>query len=154
MFKNLFKKWQLRRHLKRLESMLGDTPPGETDADYWFTKELELAAMQGDPVAQGRLATAYHEGLGVERNPSRAFNFWLAAAKQGHAGAQVMISASYDTGTEVTKDLVEALFWASLSKAAKNPLGEAMYVSLFKKCTFEQRQAAARLMIERTNFRP
>ncbi len=154
MFKNLFKRWKLRRHLKRLESMLGDTPPGETDADYWFTKELELAAMQGDPVAQSKLATAYHEGLGVEQNPTRAFNFWLAAAEQGHAGAQAMICAAYHTGTVATKDPVEALFWAVLNKEAKNPLGEALFVSLFKKSTIEQRQAVDRLMIERTSFRP
>lgn len=154
MFKNLFKRLKLRRHLKRLESMLGDIPPGETDADYWFTKELELAAMQGDPVAQSKLAIAYHEGLGVEQNPTRAFNFSLAAAKQGHAGAQAMVSASYDSGKVVPQDLVEALFWASLSKAAGNCLGDAMYYSIFKKVTFEQGKAAARLMIERTNFRP
>lgn len=110
--------------------------------------------MRGDPNAQGRLATAYHEGLGVERNPSRAFNFWLLAAKQGHAGAQAMISASYDTGSSIPKDPVEALFWASLSKAAKNPAGEALYDSLMRTLTFEQRQAAARLLVERTDFRP
>ncbi len=131
-----------------------EVPTGQTDEDYWFTKELELAAMQGDPVAQSRLATAYHEGLGVERNPSRAFNFWLAAAKQGHAGAQAMICAAYHTGTVATKDPVEALFWAVLSKEAKNPLGEALFVSLLKKSTIEQRQAVDRLIIERTDYHP
>ncbi|WP_234820868.1 SEL1-like repeat protein [Sinorhizobium medicae] len=50
----------------------------------------EWAARRGDAGSQGRLATIYHEGLGVERNPQRAFAFWLLAAKQGHSGARAM----------------------------------------------------------------
>lgn len=65
-----------------------------------------------------------------------------------------MIGVSYDTGTNVAKDQIEALFWALLSKAAKNPAGEALYASLMERMTFEQRQAAARLLVERTDFRP
>ncbi|KAB2699201.1 sel1 repeat family protein [Ochrobactrum sp. Kaboul] len=154
LFKNLLKRLKTRRSLKKLESMMDDTPTGETDADYWFTKELELAAMQGDPFAQTRLATAYHEGLGVEQDPTRAFNFFLAAARQGHSGAQSMVSVSYDVGNVVPQDLVEALFWAMLSKAAGHSLGDAMYHSIMQKVTFEQGKAACQLLVERTDFRP
>lgn len=88
-------------------------------AYYWNG----LAARGGHVGAQGRLATIYHEGLGVERNPKEAFRWWYSAAQQRHHGAQMMLAASYELGIVVEADLEEAAYWASLSytNAGKNP---------------------------------
>lgn len=74
-----------------------------------------LAAQAGHIGAQGRLATIYHEGLGVERDPEKAFRWWYSAARQNHRGAQLMVAAAYEVGTVVKAVLPEAAYWASLS---------------------------------------
>lgn len=74
-----------------------------------------LAAQAGHIGAQGRLASIYHEGLGVERDPEKAFRWWYSAARQNHRGAQLMVAAAYVGGTVVKADLPEAAYWASLS---------------------------------------
>ncbi|MGH6806505.1 MAG: tetratricopeptide repeat protein, partial [Ensifer adhaerens] len=74
-----------------------------------------MAARGGHVGAQGRLATIYHEGPGVERNPKEAFRWWYSAAQQRHHGAQMMLAASYELGIVVEADLEEAAYWASLS---------------------------------------
>ncbi|YBV97113.1 sel1 repeat family protein [Phyllobacteriaceae bacterium JZ32] len=106
-----------------------------SDADYWYSKEVELAAQRGDPDAQTRLAIAYHEGLGVEQNPQRAFNWWLAAANQGHSGAQGMIATAYDVGVAVEQDKSEALYWALLSSVNGNGIGNVMVPAISKDLT-------------------
>lgn len=117
-------------------------------AYYWNG----LAARGGHVGAQGRLATIYHEGLGVERNPKEAFRWWYSAAQQRHHGAQMMLAASYELGIVVEADLDEAAYWASLSytNAGKNPENLEVigpyYRSVLRKLSDEQRErVAARL---------
>ncbi len=112
----------------------------------------ERAALAGHIGAQGRLATIYHEGLGVDRNPEKAFQWWYSAARQNHHGAQLMVAAAYQTGTVVKADLMESAYWASLSylNARNNTEGRewanAYYRSVLNKLTEEQKtQLLARL---------
>lgn len=143
-------KKSLKELLAPLGRFFGSHPkPGGTDADYIFSKELEHAAMMGDPVAQTKLATAYHEGLGVKQNPQRAFNFWMAAASQGHGGAQSMIAAAYDVGKVVAQNKVEAAYWATLSTRNGNVLGEALLGTLLSEMSEEDKSRLLLLFDER-----
>lgn len=112
----------------------------------------ERAALAGHIGAQGRLATIYHEGLGVERNPEKAFQWWYSAARQNHHGAQLMVAVAYENGTVVKADLMESAYWASLSyRNSRDGTGgrawtTAYYRSVLNKLTEEQKlQLLARL---------
>jgi hypothetical protein len=70
------------------------------------------------------LATIYHEGLGVERDPERAASYFLSAAEAGHVAAQYMIGVACDVGAGVEVSRIEAAFWLMLS-SLKN--GDAKY---------------------------
>nr|WP_256364287.1 hypothetical protein [Ensifer sp. ZNC0028] len=93
------------------------------------------------------MATIYHEGLGVERDPEKAFRWWYSAARQNHRGAQLMVAAAYVGGTVVKADLSEAAYWASLShlNARGDPqqleLVDPYYRSVLNKLTDEQKLA-------------
>lgn len=106
-------------------------------------------AEAGDPLTQTALATAYHEGLGVDQNPALAFHWFLAAAKQGHAGAQLMIAAAYDIGKHVERDPIEAAHWAALSKAGGNELGDVFFASVTSKMSEAERRRVAALLKQR-----
>ena len=90
-----------------------ETQEGFEAARYWS----ELAAEQGNASSQTRPGTIYHEGLGVEREPSRATSYWLSAAQAGHAGAQLMIGVAYHLGIGVDPDKLAAAYFLSLSSA-------------------------------------
>jgi TPR repeat protein len=100
-----------------------ETEDGYAASRYWS----ELAAAQGNPYAQVRLATIYHEGLGVARDPARAVSLWLSAARLGHAGAQLMVGVAYHTGTGIGANLVESAYWL-LQSVAQGNKGAAAYL--------------------------
>ncbi|MGE6783701.1 tetratricopeptide repeat protein [Ensifer adhaerens] len=112
------------------------------------------AARAGHVGAQSRLATIYHEGLGVERHPETAFYWWYSAACQNHRGAKLMVAAAFDLGIGVEADLMEAAYWASLAylAARDDPEGRELVDpycrSVMRKLTEEQKsQALARLQL-------
>lgn len=124
------------------------------DQDHPLTYELsfewnEWAARRGDAGSQMRLAMIYHEGLGVECNPQRAFAFWLLAAKRGHSGAQAMVGLSYEMGIAVTQDRIEAGYWMYLSYAAGHTAGDAVYHSLWRKLSDDEKDALQELIAAR-----
>lgn len=86
---------------------------------------LEQAAAAGRPFAQITLAGLYTEGAGVPQNPRRAFELYLAAAKQGIASAQVRVALTYLAGREpVERDPAAARPW--LVAAARQDEGTAL----------------------------
>jgi TPR repeat protein len=90
----------------------------ETQEGYEKSRRWsELAAAQGVASADARLATIYHEGLGVDRDPQRAASLFLRAARSGHPGAQLMIGIAYDVGAGIEADRLESAFWLSLAAA-------------------------------------
>jgi uncharacterized protein len=98
-----------------------ETDAGYETARYWS----ELAAEQGNAYSQTRLATIYHEGLGVERDPPRAAAYWLSAAEAGHDGAQFMLGVACHLGVGVPVNRVHAMFFLMLSAAQGNSLARA-----------------------------
>lgn len=85
-----------------------------------------IAAEAGDPSAQTRLGTLYHEGLGIDRDPEQAASWFLSAARQGHQGAQLMIGGLYHNGNGVPADRRAAAFWLSRSRLQGN-YGASVY---------------------------
>lgn len=126
--------------------------PPETDDEkyFWYTPELASAAESGDARAQSILGTAYHEGLGVERNAEKAFHFWLSAALQGHPGAALMVAVTFQTGIVVDIDLVEAAYWSYYCQSAgDDTFAGAIYESVSKKLSDDQRQHLQRMLEHR-----
>lgn len=88
------------------------------EAIKWFEK----AAKLGDKEAQRDLGTLYYDGIGVERDDSKAFE-WMKKSAEGEDGdpqAQSFLGAFYAEETGVEKNTEEALKW--FKKAAE--LGE------------------------------
>lgn len=56
-----------------------------------YSKELEKAAKNGDPVAQKDLGVCYLYGYGTETNYKKAYKWLLKAAEQGNADAMYYI---------------------------------------------------------------
>jgi TPR repeat protein len=52
-----------------------------------------------------------YQGLGVKANPTKAFLFYLKAAKKGLANAQYNAALMLSLGEGVEKDEEQSLFW-------------------------------------------
>jgi TPR repeat protein len=81
-------------------------------AAHWF----ELAALQGNPLAQERIAGLYERGLGVPANSRLAFDWRLKAAQRGDRDAQVKLAQMYLDGAGTARDDARARDW--LERAA------------------------------------
>ena len=68
-------------------------------------------AKSGDVVAQMEVADAYAKGLGVEKSPKDAVEWYKKAAEQGNADAQLALGNLLIGGKGVPKDSVEAAKW-------------------------------------------
>jgi uncharacterized protein len=87
--------------------------------------EIKLMANQGDLDAQNRLAAAYLQGKGVEKNPGEAQRWFRQAAEKGYAKAQYNLGVLYFTGQGVPQNHAEAFQW--FSRAAGQGLADAQY---------------------------
>lgn len=88
---------------------LGKDP---VQAAHWF----ELAALQGNTLAQERIADLYQDGLGVSANVRLAFDWRLKAAQGGEFDAQVKLAKMYLDGAGTARDGARARDW--LERAA------------------------------------
>lgn len=68
-------------------------------------------AKAGDAVSQMEVADAYAKGLGIEKNPKEAVEWYRKAADQGNADAQLALGNLLIGGKGVPKDSVEAAKW-------------------------------------------
>jgi TPR repeat protein len=68
-------------------------------------------AKDGDVIAQMEVADAYAKGLGVEKNPKEAVDWYRKAAEKGNADAQLALGNLLIGGKGVPKDSVEAAKW-------------------------------------------
>ncbi len=96
------------------------------EAARWYQKSADA----GYVLAEGRLATAYQFGLGVEKNVERA-NYWylkahqqnLDAAMNGDVAAQLSLGMSYELGRgPIARDRKQALYWYKMGAARSGPL--------------------------------
>lgn len=80
-----------------------------------FTGNTTKAAQAGDPIAQFKLAMAYYEGSGIQRDDAEALKWLLKAAQQDHIEAQYVLGVIYDKGESVPRDEEQAYKWISMA---------------------------------------
>ena len=81
-------------------------------AAEWFRR----AALQGRTEAQYALARLHYEGFLVPRDATEMRLMLEAAARHGHAGAQLTLGVVYEYGfDQIPADLTEALKWYELA---------------------------------------
>lgn len=80
-------------------------------------------AKAGDPAAQRNLGFRYSQGVDVEQNDKKAFEWTKKAADQGDAKAMLNLAGYYAKGSGVAKNETEAIAW--YRKAARALLGLA-----------------------------
>ncbi|RME16183.1 MAG: sel1 repeat family protein [Alphaproteobacteria bacterium] len=110
-------------------------------------KELLPAAQSGNADAEELIGVMYAMGLGVERDDTRAFEWYLRAALKGHAGAQSGIGWYYEIGRGLpAPDLVRAYAWYALSTIGGDPDAAISVEEVVKKMTPEQIEEAHKLV--------
>lgn len=72
---------------------------------------IRRKAEAGDAKAQFDLASAYSQGTGVAKDPTKGIEWLKRSALQGYAGAQVVLGYMYQKGIEMEKDPSEAAKW-------------------------------------------
>lgn len=78
--------------------------------------ELLPAAQSGNADAAQMIGVLYGLGLGVDQDDTRAFEWYLRAAMQGHPGAGAAVAYHYETGKGLqSPDLMRAYMWYVLA---------------------------------------
>ena len=100
-----------------------DGPPEDPDAYRGQNvAELEVAARQGDPVANYRLGLVHAFALqGGRPDRARAAVYFRAGAEAGHAGSQYQLGQMYASGQVVAKQPTEALRLFTAAAEAGHP---------------------------------
>ncbi len=84
--------------------------------------ELLPAAISGNADAEELIGVMYALGLGVEKDPERAFEWYLRSSMKGHPGAQSGLGWYYELGLALpAPDLLRAYLWYGLSAIGGDP---------------------------------
>jgi hypothetical protein len=111
-------------------------------------KALWPAARSGNADAEELIGVMYALGLGVERDPERAFDWYLRSALKGHPGAQSGVGWYYEVGLGMpAPDLTRAYMWYVLSAIGGDPDAAISMEEVVKKMTAEQIEKA-HIMVE------
>lgn len=87
--------------------------------------EIKNRASKNDPYAQRAMGSLYFYTDLVEISSQAGVQWYLKAAKQGHARAQMSLALRYLEGRHVNKNIKEGMIW--LEKAAVAGLPEAQH---------------------------
>lgn len=110
-------------------------------------QELWPAARSGNAEAEELIGVMYAMGLGVAKDPVRAFEWYLRAAMKGHPGAQSGVGWYYELGLGLpAPDLVRAYMWYALSAIGGDPDAAMSQEEVVKKMTRDQIDQAHRLV--------
>ena len=106
-------------------------------------EQLIPAARSGNAEAEELIGVMYALGLGVEKDPVRAFDWYLRAAMKGHPGAQSGVGWYYEEGIGMTApDLVRAYAWYVLSAIGGDPDAAISQEEVIKKMSAQQIEQA------------
>ena len=83
------------------------------------------AAEKGHADGQRWLALMYENGIGGDKNDTKAFEWYKAAAEQNHADAKFCVGMMYHSGNGVKQDFAKAIEW--LESAAKQGHDDAAH---------------------------
>lgn len=110
------------------------------------------AARSGNADAEELIGVMYALGLGVERDPERAFEWYLRASMKGHPGAQSGVGWYYEVGLGMpAPDLVRAYLWYALSTIGGDPDAAISLEEVVKKMTAEE---IARAQVLIADYKP
>jgi len=110
------------------------------------------AARSGNADAEELIGVMYALGLGVTRDPERAFEWYMRSAMKGHPGAQSGVAWYYEVGLGMpAPDLVRAYLWYALSTIGGDPDAAISIEEVVKKMTPDQ-IARAQVLID--DYRP
>lgn len=103
-------------------------------------------ARSGNADAEELIGVMYALGLGVEKDPVRAFEWYLRSSLKGHPGAQSGLGWYYEVGIGTQIDLVRAYMWYALSAIGGDPDAAMSQEEVVKKMTQEQIEHAHALI--------
>lgn len=104
---------------------------------------LMPAARSGNADAEELIGVMYALGLGVEKDPERAFEWYLRSSLKGHPGAQSGLGWYYELGLGMpAPDLVRAYLWYGLSSIGGDPDAVDSLEELQKRMTREEIERA------------
>jgi TPR repeat protein len=106
------------------------------------------AARSGNAEAEELIGVMYALGLGVDKDPVRAFEWYLRASMKGHPGAQSGIGWYYEVGIGTHIDLTRAYMWYALSAIGGDPDAAISQEEVVKKMTKEQIDHAHELIAD------
>jgi len=106
------------------------------------------AARSGNADAEELIGVMYALGLGVEKDPVRAFEWYLRSAMKGHPGAQSGIGWYYEEGIGTAVDLTRAYMWYALSAIGGDPDAAISQEEVVKKMTKDQIDHAHKLIAD------
>jgi hypothetical protein len=93
--------------------------------EAWKHKKYEeaarlwtLALPEGNVNALNNLGYLYSTGLGVPKDPARAFQLWTIAARFGHSESQWHIGYAYQHGEGVEADEIYSYAWYRCAQAS------------------------------------
>jgi len=81
--------------------------------------ECKYLALQGDNKAINHLAYMFYTGQGVKQNITISIALYKIAAKNNNAKAQYNLGVFISRGVGITKNLLDAAFWFTLSSLNK-----------------------------------
>ena len=107
------------------------------------------AARSGNADAEELIGVMYAQGLGVERDPVRAFEWYLRSAMKGHPGAQSGVGWYYEVGLGMpAPDLIRAYLWYVLSAIGGDPDAAISQEQVVRKMSREQNDHAMDLVAD------
>jgi TPR repeat protein len=89
-----------------------------------IAQSMEIGAEKGNADCVNLLGHFYEIGIGVPRDPLRAFSLYRSAAHACHAGAQSHLGQCFSMGKGCEVDYNEAFLWYTKSAAAQNCSGQ------------------------------
>jgi len=105
------------------------------------------AARSGNADAEELIGVMYAMGLGVDRDDTRAFDWYLRSSLKGHPGAQSGIGWYYEVGRGMpAPDLVRAYTWYVLSAIGGDPDAAISQEEVIKKMSHEEIEQAHKLI--------
>ena len=107
-----------------------------------------MAAEQGHDLAQYALGIMYFEGLGVNRDYTKALNMYQAAAEKGYMVAQIELAQMYYLGQGALKDNTYAHMWWNIASAYGSQVGQKNRNIVEKSMTDEEISYAQKLARE------
>lgn len=115
---------------------------------------LKPLAHEGNPIAQFSIGVMYDDGVGLPRNYSLAFKWYLKAAKKGLVDAQFMVGKFYGTGRGMSQSPAKAYMWYSLAAAGAYPRADDIRDQQENEISPSQRSAAQQMAVSLQKSHP